>query len=400
MKVGILTYHWVANFGANLQALSTFCYLKNNGYDPIFINWIPDDLKEYYERNVPKEQFEAHKFFAQTNYDSISEVCKTTLDIANVINKYAIDTVAVGSDAVFSIKPFLSRIYIGRKGIKLLKLCSDSVFPNPFWGSFLDEVNDKVRIVSISASAQNSPYNMIKLPGEKKKYCNALRRFDVLTVRDIWTQNMVKFITKGTIIPQITPDPVFAFNYNVKPKCRNYVQKKLGIQGKYILISLPSVLSSNEWLLELENLFEKAGYTLVWLPKTNKSLDVPLKYQLRFPINPLDWYDAIKYSDGYIGELMHPILVSLHNAVPVYSFDTYGFKKNGVLNTLSSKIYQILDRYHLIETNYYNKLFNKKYPSALSVFSAIINFNKQSVKDEAHIMLEEYISMMKKVLNK
>lgn len=28
MKIGILTYHWVANFGANLQTLSTVCYLK------------------------------------------------------------------------------------------------------------------------------------------------------------------------------------------------------------------------------------------------------------------------------------------------------------------------------------------------------------------------------------
>ena len=40
MRIGLLTYHWVANYGANLQALSTYCYLDNNGYNPISsLNW-------------------------------------------------------------------------------------------------------------------------------------------------------------------------------------------------------------------------------------------------------------------------------------------------------------------------------------------------------------------------
>ena len=43
MKIGILTYHSVYNFGANLQVLSTVGYLKNNGFEPIVINWIPED---------------------------------------------------------------------------------------------------------------------------------------------------------------------------------------------------------------------------------------------------------------------------------------------------------------------------------------------------------------------
>lgn len=37
MNIGILTYYRVANFGANLQAVSTYYYLKNNGYNPLFI---------------------------------------------------------------------------------------------------------------------------------------------------------------------------------------------------------------------------------------------------------------------------------------------------------------------------------------------------------------------------
>ena len=39
MKIGVLTFLHVANFGANLQATSTYCYLKNQGHIPVFINY-------------------------------------------------------------------------------------------------------------------------------------------------------------------------------------------------------------------------------------------------------------------------------------------------------------------------------------------------------------------------
>jgi hypothetical protein len=58
MNIGILTYHFVSNFGANLQTLSTFMYLKKHHYNPIIIDWVPYDLEKYYnykdllERNL------------------------------------------------------------------------------------------------------------------------------------------------------------------------------------------------------------------------------------------------------------------------------------------------------------------------------------------------------------
>ena len=53
MKIGILTYHFVSNFGANIQTLSTFEYFRNVGHDPVIINWIPTDLEQYYNNVVP-----------------------------------------------------------------------------------------------------------------------------------------------------------------------------------------------------------------------------------------------------------------------------------------------------------------------------------------------------------
>ena len=41
MKIAILTHHWVMNFGANLQALATYNFLKLLGHEVIFLNYRP-----------------------------------------------------------------------------------------------------------------------------------------------------------------------------------------------------------------------------------------------------------------------------------------------------------------------------------------------------------------------
>ena len=44
MKIGLLAYHSVCNFGAMLQLLSTYMFLKNHGHEPMFINLVAKDL--------------------------------------------------------------------------------------------------------------------------------------------------------------------------------------------------------------------------------------------------------------------------------------------------------------------------------------------------------------------
>lgn len=76
---------------------------------------------------------------------------------------------------------------------------------------------------------------------------------------------------------------------------------------------------------------------------------------ISIPLNPIDWYALIKYSKGYIGERMHPIVVSLHNSVPFYCFDEYGIKTfegnwfQRKYNKETSKTYLIVKRAGLLE---------------------------------------------------
>ena len=56
MRIGLLAYHSAINFGATLQLLSTYMFFKNNGYEPIVINWVASDLEaRSEERRVGKE---------------------------------------------------------------------------------------------------------------------------------------------------------------------------------------------------------------------------------------------------------------------------------------------------------------------------------------------------------
>ena len=100
MKIGILTYHCVPNFGAQLQALSTVCYLKRAGYEPILLNWYPKDLQVMYEHRVSREQILAHEEFT-IKYLPITETCRNEQDLVSVINNYNIEKNIVGSDALF-----------------------------------------------------------------------------------------------------------------------------------------------------------------------------------------------------------------------------------------------------------------------------------------------------------
>ena len=68
MKVGILTYHYVPNFGAQLQALSTIGFVKRIGHTPILLHWQPTDLDDIYINRVPEIQRLEHSEFAKQNF--------------------------------------------------------------------------------------------------------------------------------------------------------------------------------------------------------------------------------------------------------------------------------------------------------------------------------------------
>lgn len=397
MKIGILTYYRVNNFGANLQAYSTYCYLKHHGHKPIFIHYMSESLyKACNDISDGDVQKVAHIKFVDSHIKEQTEWCSNLLQVQEAIKKHKIEAVIIGSDAVLQHHPLLSRIRKGsRKPFFIEKVGKDRMFPNLFWGTGLN-----IKKAMLSVSSQNSRFQLFS-PWLKHKMRNTLRSVSYISVRDEWTAQMIKSIT-GTL-PAVTPDPVFAFNYNCghSVPSKHDVVKRHNIPDDYVLVCLRSQIYTKKELQLLKNKFSNIGYACVAFPiSTGIKFKHPFDYEIKCPLEPLDWYSLIKNSKAYIGCNMHPIVVSLHNAVPCFSFDDYlnlNFWGTPIVDG-SSKIAHIMGVFGLSVSNRIDTTKEHCKATIDEIFQSIVKFPMEQVKQEAINRYKAYENMMLSLL--
>lgn len=407
MKIGILTYHSVPNFGAQLQTLSTFCYLKNQGHEPIVINWYPRDLENLYSW-ISDEQNNAHNQFLKS-YLTTTALCRTETDLLNEVLNQKLEAIILGSDALFKYIPIMKRLYLkmGKRRPRLVFVNVPSVeklHNNPFLGSFISKLQSSIPVSVYAVSSQNCHFNLMT-PPEKRLMKSYLKMFDFISVRDSWTQKMVKEISGYNA--DVYPDPVFAFNNNVKDliPTKNEILKKYNITNDYILLSFRTGKCSDDYIQTLAEEVKKAGYLPVGLAMPEGIFCGNLEFEIPTPLSPMDWYALIKYSSGYIGERMHPIVVALHNAVPCYAFDEYGaslpdnviFPKIGKWEKVKSKTYHIMQAANL-NNNWFGYGAQETLPIASEVINKLLTVDKSLSEKFANKQLERYITGMSSVL--
>lgn len=399
MKIGILTFYRVVNFGANLQALSTYRYLEKHGHTPIMINYQSVEMqKSVNQRLRTDKQAEAHIRFVEKFLPNQTKICSTPEELNEAIIELGITKVIIGSDAVIQHHPLLSRIHRGhRKPIYVEKMIPERMFPNPFWGVGFTE---GVIIALMSASSQNSRFDLFSHSLRQKMH-NSLSKFLYISVRDSWTQNMLHSITGNNYTK--TPDPVFAFNQNVDdiiPSKEECLQK-FNLPENYVLVSLMRQSLSTEVLSELKSLFKTNGLDCVSLPMpTGHGFQHNFDYNIQEPLEPLDWYALIKYASGYVGSNMHPIIVCLHNGVPCYSIDNWGSLDffNRRRNDGSSKVEDIMKIFG-VESNHVFINGNVCNISPTTVVESILSFPVERVIRQSRLMFDNYNIMMKEILN-
>ncbi len=406
MKIGLLAYHAVCNFGAMLQLLSTYMFLKNHGHEPVIINWVAKDLENYYAQNTPISQIE-NQLKLRLQLWKETALCRTIKDVANIISNEQIDAVIIGSDAVAQHHPLFERIVFPcRNIIAINSVTSDVVFPNPFWGIWTDYLDKPVPVVLMSAASQDSKYKYIskKL---RKQMKERIMAFSYVSVRDVDTQKMFSFITEGQCCPSVTPDPVFAFNQNAASlvPSKEELMTKYGLSGKYMLISFKNEKRCNvsqTWLNKFQDIAKHHGIQCVSLPFSTSLSAGELESEIALPLNPIDWYALLKYSCGYIGNNMHPIVVCIHNTVPFFSFDNYGTKHaNGLFcDSSTSKIRHILKVANLLDCRIASNSLFRRTPSPEHVFNKLQTFDKAKCKNFAQGYLNKYNEMMTKILER
>lgn len=406
MKIGLLAYHAVCNFGAMLQLLSTYMFLKNHGHEPVIINWVAKDLENYYAQNTPISQIE-NQLKLRLQLWKETALCRTIKDVANIISNEQIDAVIIGSDAVAQHHPLFERIVFPcRNIIAINSVTSDVLFPNPFWGIWTDYLDKPVPVALMSAASQDSKYKYIskKL---RKQMKERIMAFSYVSVRDVDTQKMFSFITEGQCCPSVTPDPVFAFNQNAASlvPSKEELMKKYDLSGKYMLISFKNEKRCNvsqTWLNKFQDIAKHHGIQCVSLPFSTSLSAGELESEIALPLNPIDWYALLKYSCGYIGNNMHPIVVCIHNTVPFFSFDNYGTKHaNGLFcDSSTSKIRHILKVANLLDCRIASNSLFRRTPSPEHVFNKLQTFDKAKCKNFAQGYLNKYNEMMTKILER
>lgn len=401
MNIGILTFYRVANFGANLQAVSTYYYLLRNGHQPIFILYESKETVARFQKNLTNDsQKNEHIHFVDSIISKQTFHCYDAEDINRAIKEYQLDGIIIGSDAVLQHHPLRTRIKKGkRKPFYIHPIVPERLFPNCFWGC---GITKEIPIAMMSVSSQNSAY---KYFGKRlsKRMNEVLEQIKYISVRDNWTQKMIMSITNKNIIPSITPDPVFAFNINAGNlvPTEKELKEKYKLPEKYALISLFHQDLTIQQLNELKKELEHYNISCVAFPMpTGLNFQHPFNYSINTPLPVIDWYGLIKYASAYIGSNMHPIIVSLHNGTPCYSIDFWGttdfwgnYKEDG-----SSKVSHILKVFNL-EKNRTPIEKGKCNLNIKTVVNSIISFPKTEVLKQANQMVVLYNNMMQQILN-
>ena len=245
------------------------------------------------------------------------------------------------------------------------------------------------------------------LCGERSKIAKALDNFSYISVRDSWSQHVFDYYSYGKIVPDVTPDPVFAFNVNVPSALTSKkVIERFHLPEKYIILSFKRHHSpTTEWIKNFVDSCREKGLSVISLPYPQEENELAVDLNIPLPITPLEWYGIIKNSMGYIGNNMHPIVVCMHNAIPFYSFDYYAGQNRltGKIDLKASKIYDLLKQCDLLD--YYVNIQSRKFkfPEPQQVFECIYNFDKEKGKKIANARVKSYMDLMnaiEKVINK
>lgn len=317
MKKALVHTHFnIPNYGANLQALATSHILLNSGYEPTYLDFRSKNLEDIYSQSVSFQQSKLHYNFVKQNLNTTQRIASYD-EYKSFIKSDFFDLFVTGSDAVFKLQHD-SRI-------------AEHTFPNPFW--LLEERTQKKLSIAPSAMGTNLRRNLTS--DQRNTLLENFNSYEFLSVRDTWTMDQLKSIG---VTASLSRDPV-TFLHLLDPRFRGAAQSTNTVVGAF-----PQYFDQT-WVHRLEMELQKHGLKLV---------DIGTPENTKVELDPVEWYNLISHSSGYIGVRFHPLIIATTHGVPVFSLDQYA---RTPLHRNMSKSYlhlrqQGLQKYHATKLEY------------------------------------------------
>lgn len=314
MKIGILTYHKVINYGAFLQAYSFMKVLKHILPDAQIelIDYYSEHLKKMYmeilkEAIIQGEWGKVTQFYlfykAQKKFKLSKKIKNSTEDeIEKQISDMQYDVIIVGSDEVW-------------RG-------DDRVF-------WLKNIKAGKKI----SYAASSRMQLSKIAFKEKEYiCSALNDFLYIGVRDAVSK--LEFEKNINKLVHLNCDPTFLYQFKYdKESFKREFYKKRNIPKKQRLIGI--MLDGKEELCRQLKKLYGSNYYLISLYTKHNEADVNV-----LDVSPVEWVKVINCLDCLVTSYFHGVVFAIKGNMNFVAID--------YLPEESSKIYDLLLRENLL----------------------------------------------------
>ncbi len=392
MNIAILTYHRPYNFGANLQAWATTLYLKKLGHNPVILDYYPDENRDVYRKMVPEIQWAAHDNFIEKALP-LSPKLSNKRELIGYVESMQFNGIIVGSDAVWSWSKELKDM-------------------PPYFLDWLIETPSISKIPSAIMSVANMSNGFKHLSLKEREHLkNLIEHMSFVSVRDKWTKYVINrdIFNGDEYIKILNPDPVLVLK-DLLPKppemhcSQNY--------GDYFVCTLPkSCYIMEKWVYKLKKYANEKGFKLIELPLPEGISNLSFDYTVPYPLDPLDWYNWIINSKGFIGLRFHSIISAISGDIPFLSVDAYGdsLKVRKMFNYIKmykiarlydykSKIYQLLNDIDMKERRVHGIRGLQAMSPKLTI-KKLINCDKKKIVSARESLENIYVLNMEKILN-
>ena len=327
MKIGILTFHRSFNYGAFMQcySLSTRLAKEFPNCEVEVVDYTSQKALAGYDLSIQRASAE-NQFYLRARNDSFLS-CQKMLPLSS--ERFV-------SDDMTDITAYLNDNY------DILVVGSDAVwnwevrgFPNVY---FLKDFKGKK--LSYAASAHGLIYQNATV-AQKNYLGEAFSQFQYLGVRDVTTENMVKYANPA-LKPVHNCDPTMFLDLSNVPCDLDALQNKMRTMGVDFSKPLIGLMAGETIGYEIKKKWGKDAQ-LVALYAPNKYADIYL-----YNLTPFEWAHVFSFFKLTVTHFFHGTMLSLVNHVPVIPVEFIkGFSAINI-----TKINDLMTRLNLSDWRY------------------------------------------------